>query len=106
MSKHETRTVALKRTYGYGGKYYGPGAAVEVPVGLADSLGLDAVKAPAKGSASDEPQAYDKLTRDELEAEFKKRKLDLPTEGSGNDGNVVKADLVAALEADDANGSK
>lgn len=33
-------TVALRRTYGYQGTYYGPGEAVEVPQGLADTLGL------------------------------------------------------------------
>lgn len=36
----ETVTVSLRRTYGYGGTYYGPGESVEVPVGLATSLGL------------------------------------------------------------------
>jgi hypothetical protein len=32
--------VDLKRTYGKGGKYYGPGTGIEVPAGLARSLGV------------------------------------------------------------------
>lgn len=39
-------------------------------------------------------------TKDELQAEADKRGLEV--EGTGKDGAVVKADLVKALEADDA----
>ena len=40
MADEATVKVDLKRTYGKGGKYYGPGTAVEVPASLARSLGL------------------------------------------------------------------
>ena len=50
------------------------------------------------GSGSD-AGGYDSQTKDDLQAEADKRGLEV--EGTGKDGNVVKADLVAALEADD-----
>lgn len=40
MADEKTVTVDLKRTYGKGGKYYGPGEGVEVPESLALALGL------------------------------------------------------------------
>jgi hypothetical protein len=52
-------TVHLRRTYGYQGKYYGPGPAVAVPAGLAASMGFKAaaVAAPvvAVEEAADDP---------------------------------------------------
>jgi hypothetical protein len=54
------------------------------------------------GGVADVP--YDKLSPEALHAEAEKRGV-LPKEGSGSgkDGNVVKADLVKALEEHDAN---
>lgn len=46
---------------------------------------------------------YSSQSKSDLEAEADKRGLDV--EGSGANGNVTKDDLVAALEADDANGA-
>ncbi|MET1061746.1 MAG: hypothetical protein ABWX71_02525 [Aeromicrobium sp.] len=45
-------------------------------------------------------KGYDGKKVDELAEEADKRGLEV--EGTGKDGKVVKADLVAALEADDA----
>lgn len=47
-----------------------------------------------------EDKGYAGQTPDELKAEAEKR--DLTVEGTGANGNVLKGDLVAALEADDA----
>ena len=44
---------------------------------------------------------YASQKNDALEAEIARRGLDVPEEGSGKDGAVVKADLVAVLEDDD-----
>lgn len=46
-----TVSVDLRRTYGYRGTYYGPGNAVEIPEGLAMSLGLPIAKAETKAEA-------------------------------------------------------
>lgn len=51
MGNQTTVTVKLRRTYGYGGKYYGPGESVEVPIGLADSLGLSPRRPPTDPDA-------------------------------------------------------
>ena len=51
--------VTLKRTYGIGATLYGPGESVEVPVHLAEALGLTGTQepvAPAPGVES-EPDA-------------------------------------------------
>jgi hypothetical protein len=49
----DTVKVDLKRTYGKGGVYYGPGEGVEVPADLARALGLhpDQQKAAPKAKA-------------------------------------------------------
>lgn len=44
-------------------------------------------------------KGYAGQTADELQAEADERGLEV--EGTGKDGNVLKADLVSALEADD-----
>jgi hypothetical protein len=46
-----------------------------------------------------EPSAYEKQSADELQAEAERRGLEV--DGTGADGNVLKKDLVAALEAHD-----
>lgn len=56
-------------------------------------------EAVGEGSAGEGP-AYEEQSVEDLQAEVDRRELDV--EGSGAGGNVVKADLVAALEADDA----
>lgn len=62
--------------------------------------GDDAPEADGK----DDDKGYAGQKVGELEAEVAKRELEV--EGSGKDGKVVKADLVAALEADDATASE
>ena len=42
---------------------------------------------------------YDELSVEELEAEASRRELEV--QGTGANGNVLKKDLIAALEADD-----
>lgn len=59
------------------------------------------------GESTDEPgpeTGYEDQSVDELEVEADRR--DLKVEGTGKDGNVLKADLVAALEADDKEGGE
>ena len=59
--------------------------------------------APADGSGSgsgDGDKGYAGQSPDELKAEAEKRGLTVT--GTGANGNVLKGDLVAALEADDA----
>lgn len=56
-------------------------------------------EAPAGGSTSGD-KGYAGQTPDELKTEAESRGLTV--EGTGKDGNVLKGDLVAALEADDA----
>lgn len=51
------------------------------------------------GDDEDDVPPYDEWKKADLEAEAERRGLEV--EGSGNNGAVVKADLVAALEADD-----
>lgn len=57
---------------------------------------------------SDSDKGYDGQKTDELQAEVDKRNADredddlIEVTGTGKDGRVLKADLVAALEADDA----
>ena len=51
-------------------------------------------------SGSDSEGASHTGTKDELQAKADSRGLEV--EGSGSNGNVTKADLVSALEADDA----
>jgi hypothetical protein len=43
---------------------------------------------------------YDSMSPEDLQAEAARRELDV--QGTGADGNVLKKDLVAALQADDA----
>lgn len=68
-----------------------------------DSLSGDVAKAvTAKGVWADDADGsdYGSQQKEDLQAEADKRGLEV--QGSGKDGNVVKADLVSALEADDA----
>lgn len=51
------------------------------------------------GGDSGADKGYEGQTVDELQAEADRRGLEV--EGTGKDGNVLKGDLVAALEADD-----
>lgn len=45
---------------------------------------------------------YDDLLAEEIEKEVAKRKIEIPEgSGSGKNGRVLKADMIAALEADD-----
>jgi hypothetical protein len=57
------------------------------------------VSAGALEVASEDEETYDEMTVEELQAEAAGRELHV--EGTGADGNVLKADLVAALHADD-----
>lgn len=66
---------------------------------LVDKGNLEDGKAD-KAPASDGDKGYAGQSPDELKAEVEKR--DLTVTGTGKDGNVLKGDLVAALEADDA----
>ena len=50
-------------------------------------------------------QAYSEWKVSALEDEAQRRGIYDAIEGSGSDGNIVKADLVAALEADDEAGN-
>jgi hypothetical protein len=59
---------------------------------LVDEGRLVAISPPARN-------AYEKRPADELQAEADRRGLEV--EGTGADGNVLKKDLVAALEAHD-----
>lgn len=63
------------------------GATYETKVVTADTAG---------GPAAPD---YGAMTKDELQAEAERRKLEV--KGTGKDGAVVKADLVAALTAAD-----
>ena len=45
---------------------------------------------------------YDDLLAEEVEKELAKRKIEIPEgSGSGKNGRILKADMIAALEADD-----
>lgn len=101
-------TAALRRTYIYLGKAYGPGEQVEIPVGLATTLGISSdgeqekpASAPgaASTSADGKPLDYAALKVEELEAEATRRGLTV--EGSGAGGRVLKADYIEALESAD-----
>lgn len=59
----------------------------------------DAISNPEFWSGSAAAESYDDMGVDELKAEVDRRSLDVT--GTGKDGNVLKKDLVAALEADD-----
>lgn len=56
--------------------------------------------AQADDGAEEEVEGYGSWSKDELQAEADGRGLTV--EGSGQGGGVLKADLAAALEADDA----
>jgi hypothetical protein len=60
-----------------------------------------AEESPADTAQSDEDSStsYDDQTVEQLQAEVDQRELEV--EGTGKDGNVVKNDLVAALQAAD-----
>lgn len=65
---------------------------------------LEGRLAPA-AAVEDEPQAvdYEAFTVDQLRAQASDRGIDLDAlRGSGKDGRLLKADLVAILEGDDA----
>jgi hypothetical protein len=91
----------------------GRGSVLDVDQATADRLIADGVAIdgehdihpvlppePSTVGAADEPVDYAELSKDELQAEVDRRGITV--EGSGANGNVVKDDLVAALEADDA----
>lgn len=85
----------LKRTVVLGGVIYPAGTPatkeLEAKVTAGDVWSGDA--------DSDASEGYDAQTVDELEAEASRRGIEVT--GTGKDGNVLKKDLVAALEADD-----
>lgn len=60
---------------------------------------LRAELAEARGGEPSEGGSYDGQSKDDLQAEADRRELDV--QGTGSNGNVTKADLVKALEADD-----
>jgi hypothetical protein len=81
-----------------------PGITFEEPI---DDLTVDMPPELARAGVAttlradvSEPVVYGDLTTEELQA--KADELGLAVEGTGKGGNVVKADLVAALEAHDA----
>lgn len=94
MSRKLTKTVVYK------GNVYEAGTS-ESDIDGASKIGADVWegKGSAKAKSDPAPTGFDKLNLDELKAEADKRGLEV--EGTGKDGNVLKADLVAALEADD-----
>lgn len=70
----------------------------EGEAGEGESLSqVDQDESPEQPSGPD----YDSRSVQDLEAEVEKRDLVIES-GTGSDGNIVKADLVSALEADDA----
>lgn len=73
----------------------------EVPSNLDELVGAHVTQGVTSGgkhsaadSGQEEVDSYDQLTKDELRAEVDGRELDVPA-------NALKADLIAALEADD-----
>lgn len=88
------------------------GSEATITKALAEKHKLDVLPKPAvdaRGYALSEkpkitlPRAgskYDGLTAEELQADADQRQLHV--EGTGKDGNVLKADLVTALRAHDA----
>lgn len=73
-----------------------------VPAWAKDLVHADDLESSSKSQSSSGSSGpdYSKMTPAELQGEADKRELEV--EGSGANGNVVKADLVSALEADDA----
>lgn len=69
--------------------------AVDDPHSIGAGAAADAAK------ARNAEQGYKALSPDELKAEVERREISMPDEGSGKDGNLVKADYVAALEKAD-----
>lgn len=82
---------ALNRTVLAGGVIYSAGTAESEVKGEVPDEFWD--------GGSDTTDGYASQTVDELEAEAARRSLEVT--GTGKDGNVLKKDLVAALEADD-----
>jgi hypothetical protein len=87
-SQGNTATVAVRREARNGDT-------IELTKSEADRLlALEAVV------SSDAPETYREMQVDDLQAEADSRGLTV--EGTGANGNVLKEDLVTALEADDA----
>lgn len=63
------------------------------------TAGRRAAAAAASTVETDPGRSYDDLPVEQLQAEADRRGLDI--EGTGKDGNVLKADLVTALQAHD-----
>lgn len=65
---------------------------------------LDGDSSPSKASVTtdedDDEDGYDKMSVEDLQSEIDSRGLEV--EGTGANGNVLKRDLIAALEADDS----
>lgn len=99
MSRTLNTTVAFK------GNTY-PAGTAESDITDADKIGADVWDGEA--SPKSEPAGYSSLDKDALQAEVDKRNADLADDdkivvtGTGANDNVVKADLVKALEAHDA----
>lgn len=75
-------------------------AGTEVPEWASDLVDKGNLTDGKAAKAESAGGGYAGQSPDELKAEAEKR--DLTVEGTGKDGNVLKGDLVAALEADDA----
>lgn len=71
------------------------------PVELTDDQ-LKRLRAAGAKVSEQEAEDYSALSKDDLEKEAASRGLEV--EGSGADGNVVKDDLVSALEESDERG--
>lgn len=93
MSRKLTQSVVFK------GNVY-PAGTAESDIKDASKIGAAVWDGESSGGGSKSASSYGSQKVDALEAEAEKRGLEV--EGSGADGKVVKADLVAALEADDA----
>jgi hypothetical protein len=83
--------------------------AAELPEAEVESFTVDSDNTDDTEPEADEPTDddsdevdYNLWTRAQLEEELEARGIDLPTEGSGANGNVLKDDLVLVLEGDDA----
>lgn len=89
-----------------GGRSFAPGESPEKEFAdqITNPKAWEGGDAPQAGDGDSDESAADKgyadRKVDELQAEADERGLEV--EGSGKDGKVLKADLVAALEADDA----
>lgn len=74
-------------------------AGTRVPPDLIDAYAEATGDSQAAAAGTDEATNYNSMNVEDLQAEADRRGLTV--EGTGKDGNVLKSDLVAALEASD-----